>query len=66
MPAVEVLIVAGLHEPFIELFEVPGREGADEFWHKGPIWENDGVSNGSITIFIVTVVAHWPADGVKV
>jgi hypothetical protein len=61
-----VLIVAGLHVPVIALFELPGSDGAVELRHSGPIWVNDGVNNGSITIIIVAVVAHWPADGVKV
>jgi hypothetical protein len=48
------------------LFELPGRAGAVELRHRGPIWVNVGITRGSITISIVTVVAHWPADGVKV
>jgi hypothetical protein len=66
MPADAVLIVAGLHVPVMALVEVPGSNGAVELRHSGPIWVNAGVINGSITIFIVAVVAHWPADGVKV
>jgi hypothetical protein len=48
------------------LLELFGRVGAVEFRHSGPIWVNAGVTNGSITISIVAVVAHWPADGVNV
>jgi hypothetical protein len=48
------------------LFEVLGREGGAEFWHSGPICVNDGVIFGVTTISIVAVVAHCPADGVKV
>jgi hypothetical protein len=48
------------------LFELPGSDGAVELRHRGPIWVNVGVNNGSITISIVAAEAHWPADGVKV
>jgi hypothetical protein len=48
------------------LFELPGRAGAVELRHRGPIWVNAGATSGSITISIVAVVAHWPTDGVKV
>jgi hypothetical protein len=66
MPAEAVLIVAGLHVPVMPLLEVPGSEGAVELIHSGPIWVNAGVTSASITISIVAVAAHWPADGVKV
>jgi hypothetical protein len=66
VPVEEVLIVAGLQVPLIPLFELFGREGAVEFRHNGPIWVNVGVTNGSMTISIVAVLAHWPAEGVKV
>jgi hypothetical protein len=48
------------------LFELPGSDGAVELRHRGPIWVNVGVNNGSITISIVAAEAHWLADGVKV
>jgi hypothetical protein len=66
MPADAVLIVAGLHVPVIPLFELPGSDGAAELRHRGPIWVNEGVTDGSVTISIVAVAAHCPADGVKV
>jgi hypothetical protein len=61
-----VLIAAGLHIPVMALFEVFGSDGAAEFRHNGPICVNAGVILAVITIFIVAVAAHWPAEGVKV
>ena len=61
-----MLIVAGLQVPVIELLEVAGRAGAIEFWHSGPICVKVGVTFAVIAIIIDAVVAHWPADGVKV
>jgi hypothetical protein len=43
VPAVAVLIVAGLHVPVIPFVEVVGSVGAVEFWHSGPIAVNVGV-----------------------
>ena len=43
VPAVAVLIVAGLHVPVIPLFDVVGRTGAVLFWQSGPIAVNVGV-----------------------
>ena len=37
VPMLDVLIVAGLHEPVIPLLEVVGNAGAVAFWHSGPI-----------------------------
>ena len=61
-----MLIAAGLQVPVMPFVEVAGRAGGTEFWHSGPICVNTGVTSGSVTIAIVAVVAHWPADGVKV
>jgi hypothetical protein len=67
LPTIPVLIVAGFHEPVMALFELPGREGAAEFWQSGPIWVNVGMIEGGITTIVKVVVeAHWPAVGVKV
>ena len=66
VPAVAVLIVAGLHVPGIPLFDVAGRAGAVLFWHSGPIAVKVGVICGSTVMLSVAVIAHWPADGVKV
>ena len=65
-PAVDVLIVAGLHVPGMPLFDVVGNAGAVEFWHSGPIAVNVGVICGSMVTVSVWIVAHCPADGVKV
>jgi hypothetical protein len=60
-------MVAGLHVPVIALFELPGREGANEFWHNGPIWVNVGMMEGGITTIVrEVVVAQSPAVGVNV
>jgi hypothetical protein len=61
-----VLIVAGLHEPLMPLFDVAGKAGAAEFWQSGPIAVNVGVICGLIVMLSVPVVAHCPAAGVKV
>ena len=66
VPAVAVLIVAGLHVPVIPLLDVPGNAGALEFWQSGPIAENVGVTCGSTVMVNVAVVAHCPAAGVNV
>ena len=66
VPAVAVLMVAGLHVPGIPLFDVVGKVGAALFWQSGPIQVNVGVICGSIVTLKVAVVAHCPADGVKV
>jgi hypothetical protein len=60
VPAAAVLIVAGLHVPFIAgvFVELFGSAGAVEFWHNGPICVNVGIMEGVTTIFIVAVVAH--------
>ena len=60
-----MFIVAGFHVPVILLFDVVGSGGAVEFWHKGPIWVNVGVTWLLITISIEKVVAH-PDEGVNV
>jgi hypothetical protein len=66
LPAAAVLIAAGFHVPVTPLFDVAGKAGGVELRQRGPIWVNDGISWGLITIVIVAVVAHCPADGVKV
>ena len=61
-----MLIVAGLHVPVMPLVDVVGNVGAVEFWQIGPIAVNAGVICGSMVMISEPVVAHWPADGVKV
>ena len=59
-------MVAGFHVPVMLFVDVAGNAGAVEFWLKGPIAENAGVTGAVITISIVTVPAPCPAVGVKV
>jgi hypothetical protein len=60
-------MVAGLQVPEIALVELLGREGAEEFWHNGPIWVNAGIIDGGITTIVsVAVEAQSPEVGVKV
>jgi len=66
VPAVAVLMVAGLHVPLTPLVDVAGNVGAVLFWHSGPIALNVGVICGSIVTLSVAVIAHWPAFGVNV
>ena len=61
-----MLIVAGFQVPVIPLSELAGREGAEEFRHRGPIWVNVGVIPGLTVMVKVVEVAHCPAAGVKV
>ena len=62
------MIVAGLHVPVIDgiFVELAGNDGAMEFRQRGPICVNVGVILEVIRILIVAVVAHCPAEGVKV
>lgn len=66
VPAVAVLMVAGLHVPVMPLVDVAGNDGAVEFWHSGPIAANVGVICGLMVTLNVAVVAHCPAPGVNV
>ena len=66
VPAVLVLIVAGLHVPVIPLVEVMGSVGGAEFWQRAPIALNVGTTGGLIVIFNVAVVAHCPEPCVNV
>ena len=58
VPAIAVLIVAGLHVPGMPLFEVVGIIGAVLFWQSGPMAVNVGVIWGFTTTVSVAVVAH--------
>jgi len=66
VPAIAVLIVAGLHVPVTPLLDVVGNAGAAEFWQSGPIAVNVGVSCGLTVMVSVAVVAQLPAAGVNV
>ena len=58
VPAVAVLIVAGLQIPDIPFVDVNGKDGADESSQRGPICANAGVIEAVTTISIVTTSAH--------
>ena len=58
VPAVDVLIVAGLQVPLIPLVEADGNDGAALFWQRGPTCANAGVIWLVITISMVAVLAH--------
>jgi hypothetical protein len=62
----EVLMVDGLHVPVMPLLDIAGNAGAAAFWHSGAIAVKVGVICGLIVTLKVAVVAHCPADGVKV
>jgi hypothetical protein len=66
VPAVAVLMVAGLQVPVIPLLDVVGNVGAVLFWQSGPIAVNVGVTCGLMVTLKVVAVAHCPADGVNV
>jgi len=58
---------AGLHVPFIPLFDVRGRAGMlarAQIVSVGPKL-NVGITTGLTVTLKVVVVAHWPASGVK-
>jgi hypothetical protein len=65
-PVVEVLTVAGLHDPIIELSEMFGRTGTGELRHNGSICVNAGSISGVTPISIVVKSEHCPPSGVKV
>ena len=46
--------------------ELPGNDGAELFWHRGPICVKVGVTEVVTVISIVVPAAHWPDAGVKV
>ena len=65
VPAVVVLMTAGLQVPVIPLFETFGNAGGAEFWQSGPICVNAGSICGLMVIFMVAVVDNWLSSGVK-
>ena len=65
VPAVEVLIVEGLHVPAIPLLETDGSAGAVLFRQNGPIALKAGVGRLLITTFMVTAAAQF-TEGVNV
>lgn len=66
VPTLSVLIVAGLHVPWIPLSDTRGSCGGVEFWHKGSICSNIGSVCVVINTSIVVTVPHWFAVGVNV
>jgi hypothetical protein len=66
VPAVNVLIVAGVQVPVMPLIEVAGKTGTALFWHKGPIALNSGSVGAVISMSSGTEVAHCPSVGVNV
>src|SRR5215218_2836610 len=58
VPAVAVLMLAGLHEPVIPLEDDAGRAGAVLPWQRGPIALKVGVIKGLTVTLNVAVVAH--------
>ena len=52
-------MVAGLHVPVIPFDDVPGRAGATEFWHSGPIAAKVGVTEAVMVTDRVVGTAHW-------
>jgi hypothetical protein len=63
---VAVLLSAGAHEPVIPLLEVVGSGASVAPEHIGATAVNVGVTFGLTVMVKVFVVAHCPADGVKV
>ena len=66
VPTVAVAIVAGDQVPINPLVEVAGKLAGMAFWHYGTTAVKVGVTGAVTVTFIVVVVAHWPALGVKV
>ena len=52
--------------PVIPLVEVVGSVGGVLFWQSGPIAVNAGVICGLIVMINEPLIAHCPADGVKI
>jgi hypothetical protein len=65
VPLLLVLMVAGDQVPAIPFVDVLGKEGATEFWHKGPIAVNVGVVNAFIVTEMLPLSAQMPALGVN-
>lgn len=63
---VAVLFSAGDHVPDMPLLEVVGNGAKVPPAHIGATWVNVGVTLGVTVMVSVAVVAHWPAEGVKV
>jgi hypothetical protein len=67
VPAVAVLIVAGLQVPVIPFREVVGSTGAVEPSQIGAMAVKVGITAAfTVTVNVVFTVAHWPTSGVKV
>lgn len=58
VPAVLVLIVAGLHVPEMPFVDVTGRVGGAEFWQRAPMVLKVGTIGGLIVMLNPAVVAH--------
>jgi len=67
VPSVVVLMLDGFHVPFTPSLEVPGSDGAVEFWQTelGTVGKV-GTRPLVIVMLTETGVAHEPADGVNV
>ena len=66
VPAVFVLIVAGLQVPVMPFDEVACKFGGVLFSQILPKGANSGIVSALTVIVVVTVLAHCPAAGVKV
>ena len=60
------MIIAGLHDPVIPLFETAGKAGAVSFRQRSAGKLNTGVICVATVISIVAATAHCPGLGVKV
>ena len=66
VPAADVLIVDGLHDPFTPLSEVVGNAVGVEPTQNGPIAPNTGVTAGLTVTTMLIGLAHSVASGVNV
>ena len=68
VPIMEVFMIAGDQVPLMggELFDIVGNTPGVVFWQYGPNCVKIGVGGAVTVTLIVAVVAHSPADGVKV
>ena len=58
VPGVVVLMTAGFHVPVIPSMEAAGRAGGVEFWQRGPMAANVGVTSAVMVMDMEVVMPH--------
>ena len=58
VPGVVVLMTAGFHVPVIPSMEAAGKAGGVEFWQRGPMAANVGVTSAVMVMDMEVVMPH--------